>query len=191
MFSCCARQGKYILGLGNWRVIRYTVVFFIILINSDLHLSGLYSVTRTSRYVTPLQINSWHAEIILWNIGTLYFLPYFQWNATSRWTPSPWMTNIHASCIWVRSRDCGCLVTWFCYQLIAKPDNKTAAVPWPDRPYSISWLLMAWRHKEKNLYPIIFDSNELPIHALTPIAKPPFSLVYGILIESHNTMEYI
>ena len=29
---------------------------------------------------------------------------------------------------------CGCLVTWFCYQLIAKPGNKTATVTWPD-PY--------------------------------------------------------
>ena len=37
-------------------------------------------------------------------------------------------------CIRVRSRNCGCLVTWFCYQLIAKPGNKTAAVSWPD-PY--------------------------------------------------------
>ena len=37
--------------------------------------------------------------------------------------------------IWVRSRRCGCLVTWFCYQLIAKPGNKTATVSWPD-PYS-------------------------------------------------------
>ena len=36
--------------------------------------------------------------------------------------------------IWVRSRKCGCLVTWFCYQLIAKPGNKTAAVSWP-HPY--------------------------------------------------------
>ena len=34
----------------------------------------------------------------------------------------------------VRSRNCGCLVTWFCYQLIAKPRNKTATVPWSD-PY--------------------------------------------------------
>ena len=25
-----------------------------------------------------------------------------------------------------------CNVTWFCYQLIAKPGNKTAAPPWPD-----------------------------------------------------------
>ena len=37
-------------------------------------------------------------------------------------------------CIWVGSRNCGCLVTWFCKQLIAKPGNKTAAVLWPD-PY--------------------------------------------------------
>ena len=36
------------------------------------------------------------------------------------------------NCIWVRSRNCGCLVTWFCNQLIAKPGNKTAAVSWPD-----------------------------------------------------------
>ena len=38
--------------------------------------------------------------------------------------------------IWVRSRNCHCLVTWFCYRLIAKPGNKTATVPWPD-PYTI------------------------------------------------------
>ena len=38
--------------------------------------------------------------------------------------------------VWVRSWNCGCLVTWFCYQLIAKPGNKTAAVPWLD-PYRI------------------------------------------------------
>ena len=30
--------------------------------------------------------------------------------------------------IWVRSRNCSCLVT--CYQLIAKPGNKTATVSW-------------------------------------------------------------
>ena len=32
--------------------------------------------------------------------------------------------------IWVSSRNYCCLVTWFCYQLIAKPDKKTAAVSW-------------------------------------------------------------
>ena len=33
--------------------------------------------------------------------------------------------------IWVRSRRCSCLVTWFCYHLIAKPGNKTAVPSWP------------------------------------------------------------
>ena len=37
--------------------------------------------------------------------------------------------------IWVRSQRCGCLVTWFCYQLIAKPGNKIAAPSRPD-PYT-------------------------------------------------------
>ena len=32
--------------------------------------------------------------------------------------------------IWVRSRRCGCLVTWFCYRLIAKPGNRTTAPSW-------------------------------------------------------------
>ena len=56
------------------------------------------------------------------------------------------------------------LVTWFCYQLIAKPGNKTVTVSWPDTIYwvkiyitllvlkleysvlyrSIPWLLMSW-----------------------------------------------
>ena len=27
------------------------------------------------------------------------------------------------------SRNCGCLVAWICYQLMAKPGNRTAAVP--------------------------------------------------------------
>ena len=38
----------------------------------------------------------------------------------------------YAICIWVRLRRCGCLVTWFCYQMIAKPGNKTAPPWWPD-----------------------------------------------------------
>ena len=42
-------------------------------------------------------------------------------------------------CIWARSRNCGCLVTWFCYQLIEKPGNKTATVPWPN-PYVYAYI---------------------------------------------------
>ena len=45
---------------------------------------------------------------------------------------------------------CGCLVTWFCYQLIAKPSNKTATVPWPD-PYTVG--------TPYNTVPYITDSN--------------------------------
>ena len=44
--------------------------------------------------------------------------------------------------MWVRSWRCDCLVTWFCYHLIAKPGNKTVAPSWPD-PY---WLTnMDWK----------------------------------------------
>ena len=45
--------------------------------------------------------------------------------------------NLSRKVIWVRPWNCGCLVTWFCYQLIAKPGNKSATVPWPD-PYGIT-----------------------------------------------------
>ena len=36
--------------------------------------------------------------------------------------------------MWVGSRNCGCLVAWLCYQFMAKPGSRTAAVPWPG-PY--------------------------------------------------------
>ena len=43
--------------------------------------------------------------------------------------------------IWVRSRNRGCLVAWFCYQLIVKPGNKTATVSWPDRTHiALFWI---------------------------------------------------
>ena len=57
----------------------------------------------------------------------------------------------HAVHIW--ARNCGCLVTWFCYQLIAKPGNKTAAVLWSD-PYGIKYsdkeLLTHWEHNKRD-----------------------------------------
>ena len=49
--------------------------------------------------------------------------------------PLLWI-SLNLNTIWFRSWNCGCLVTWFCYQLIAKPGNKTATVLWPD-PYHI------------------------------------------------------
>ena len=49
---------------------------------------------------------------------------------------SRYVTSLDHKIIWVRSWNCGCLVTWFCYHLIAKLDNKTAKVPWLD-PYDL------------------------------------------------------
>ena len=40
----------------------------------------------------------------------------------------------HMSCGWGK-KNYGSLVTWFCYQLIAKPANKTDTVSWP-HPYA-------------------------------------------------------
>ena len=44
------------------------------------------------------------------------------------------ISSLFQKCTWVRSWNCSCLVTWFCYQMIAKPGNKTATPSWPD-PY--------------------------------------------------------
>ena len=66
----------------------------------------------------------------------------------------------HHLIIWVRSRNCGCLVTWFCYQLIAKPGNKTAAVSWPD-PY-------------KHIYIYIFVCVGACVRACVCFFHPPY-----------------
>ena len=63
--------------------------------------------------------------------------------------------------IWVRSRNCGCLVTWFCYQLIAKPGNKTAANSWPD-PYiniAIPETTTLIRFSTTQKTPVIFNGD--------------------------------
>ena len=66
--------------------------------------------------------------------------------------------------IWVRSQRCGFLVTRFCYQLIAKPGNKTAAPPWPD-PYDLltqywDWdKINGWHFGDKHFVFIFFNQN--------------------------------
>ena len=53
-----------------------------------------------------------------------------------------WIAKLYrkrASLIWVKSRRWGCLVTWFCYQLIAKPGNRTGAPLWPDPYVTFYW----------------------------------------------------
>ena len=66
--------------------------------------------------------------VIVWTIDDLVFIPPYI---------AHWGLVTH---IWVRSRNCGCLVTWFCYYLIAKPGNKTAALSWPDPYASVNWV---------------------------------------------------
>ena len=53
--------------------------------------------------------------------------------------------------IWVRSQNCRCLVTWFCYQLIAKPGNRTATVLWP-YPYPHAGMTQPLMHWNVNIY---------------------------------------
>ena len=69
-------------------------------------------------------------------------MPIFDWEMSPGFTPAICLCRNFVY-IWVRSRNCGCLVTWFCSHLIAKPGNKTAAVSWPD-PYQL------WRTGETN-----------------------------------------
>ena len=54
-----------------------------------------------------------------------------------------WISNFIRMLLsmWVKSRRCGCLVTWFCYHLIAKPGNKTASPKWPDPSDYLSMLV--------------------------------------------------
>ena len=66
--------------------------------------------------------------------------PYFVWCLTCKQNETPKCLGgvpkvtekSVVECICVRSRRCGCLVAWFCYHLIAKLGNKTAAPSWRD-----------------------------------------------------------
>ena len=52
------------------------------------------------------------------------------WCRVGDWQPQETL-KYHMS-IWVMSRRWVCLVTWFCYQMVAKPGNKTGPPSWPD-----------------------------------------------------------
>ena len=77
----------------------------------------------------------------IWNKNGLFY----QYDQFCMSTQSSWGEGVarggatrggvlpHLAVIWVRSQNCGCLVTCFCYHLISKAGNKTVAVSWPDR----------------------------------------------------------
>ena len=88
-------------------------------------------------HVGPMNLAIWDEEYCCMNHSgteTGIFLANQRWGLLSQNSFIPlffqffqhhqsiyYMLNI----MWVRSRNCGCLVTWFCYQL-------TATAPWPD-----------------------------------------------------------
>ena len=88
-------------------------------------------LNRSQRYfahVTTVTL-SWRVQNIV-VIGRVYFtLECFEFSSNFEFDRNM------LSGTGARSRNCGCLITWFCYQLIAKPGNKTVPVPWLD-PYS-------------------------------------------------------
>ena len=91
------------------------------------------------------QTDMYHRDLPCYTLVLLY-LPNRPWadhggwgeekHQTTSFTGYSWCIYIYIY-IWVRSQNCSCLVTWFYYQLIAKPGNNTAAVSWPD-PYDIT-----------------------------------------------------
>ena len=86
--------------------------------------------------------------------------------------------------LWVRSRNCGCLVTWFCYQLLAKPGNKTAAVLWPD-PYDLIQTDGHFAKKKKKRKDFWYQKREVKQSCYSVLR----SCIYGIggLTKSHHT----
>ena len=61
------------------------------------------------------------------------FLFWFWVNKTSQGQHIRSVAFFVSNMISVRSRRWACLVTWFCYHLIAKPGNKIGTLSWPNR----------------------------------------------------------
>ena len=140
--------------MSNWSekgYIYFWCHFFIYFIYSSLFLCLIPSQTcthareerQTERHVMSKLISK--NQNLLWSnrwsdyqISGTSLTNYFLYRYTSQWSPfgtSRYKKNTKHTSVWgtwVKSWNFGCLVTWFCYQLIANPGNKTAAVPWPD-----------------------------------------------------------
>ena len=110
-------------------------------IHCALHKTFHVFTTYTMYYIQPFI----HAQHIMCTAPFQAFATYMYYALHISFCA---FTTYTVHCIWVRSRNCGSLVTWFCYQLIAKPGNKTAAVSWPDQ-YRLNTVhtVPAWRVK--------------------------------------------
>ena len=86
---------------------------------------------RQTQVKTLSEGQNWPRVTTIWNAMKWTSLSVNRCHFPDMQCPNDSHVIVCTSTIWVRSRNCGCLVTWFCYQLIAKPGNKTAAVSWP------------------------------------------------------------
>ena len=78
---------------------------------------------------------------------------------------------------------CGCLVTWFCYQLIAKPGNKTATVSWSD-PDTFSCGI-GRLEQNNHILPTTFKNIFFLLCNLIQINRSLFGRKLGLLWFSH------
>ena len=80
------------------------------------------------------EVWAWISNIILHFIMAVIMYPCWDFIHVSK-SLKLWDVIIHPGSMfnWIRSRRCGCLVTWFCYQLIAKPEEESRTfVTWPN-----------------------------------------------------------
>ena len=120
-------------------------------------MSILFSEYQSHIHVLISRFGNWNNATSISSVMlSIAYTEYVTYLVESTWYKIRWIlfqvsygtTNVSDdkqrlfSSIWIRSRNCGSLVTWFCYQLIAKPGNKTATVLWLDpKWYSSSAIL--------------------------------------------------
>ena len=124
-------------------------------------------------------MNSQGTSIVAPHTATRWTFQYYYWlyRSAIRIGAWKWMYKGYCGFLWNSDhllygwghKTAGCLVTWFCYQLIAKPGNKTAAVfavSWPD-PLYINGLVQDCS-----------DSSALAMELLQSCAKPSICISY-------------
>ena len=90
--------------------------------------------------------------------------------------------------IWVGSRNCRCLVTWFCYQMIAKPGNKTGTVSWPDQCVHESISQYSHTALDRHILSSVFQYIKI---ILTCRWKPIQNVVISFKRYAHSDLDYL
>ena len=86
-------------------------------------------------------------------------------------------------CIWVRSRNWGCLVAWFCCQLIAKASYKTASVPWPD-PFYVLKKISVWQGlNHHTMSMVLYKGGWTPILRISKFYRRDKKLFLSVFIK--------